>query len=624
MASRVTPITLDFETFAIEDRPEYPPKPVGLSIMYPGKQPKYLAWGHPEKNNTTIDAAKAELQDIYRSGAPLLHHNGKFDVDVATTHMGVRMPTWDRLHDTMFQLFLLHPHSNNLKLKPAAQQHLGMEPEERDAVADWLIDNHVIRKNQKGQAGAFIAYAPGDVVGRYANGDTRRTRKLHDLLYPQLDTGMLGAYHREQELMPILLENERLGMKIDLEKLREDVLTYEEVYERVEAWVRKTLKTPALNIDAGEELADALEKCGKAGGGFLLTEKSKQRSTSKDSLNQAISDKRLRSVLDYRSKLKTILGTFMRPWLRMAEHSGGWVNTSWNQVRQARGASKAAGARTGRLSSNPSLMNIPKDLAENEGYVHPTFLNVPELPEVRNYVIADDLDCVLLDRDYSQQELRILAHFEDGQLAAAYNANPKLDVHAYVGQEIQRVAQREIIRKYIKILNFLMVYGGGIDALMLKLGVSAQEAKTLKAFHSAALPDVKKLDEGTKARGKEPGGTIRTYGGRLYHVEPPRFNKDTGRNQTYEYKLLNYLIQGSASDHIKQSIINYHHIKKDGRFVLTVHDQNVACCPTKAVKSEMALLKEAMNSIPFDVPMLSEGDVGYRWNEMKPYDKLKD
>ncbi len=622
MASRVTPVTLDFETFAIEDRPQYPPKPVGLSIMYPGKQPKYLAWGHPTKNNTTIEAAQAELKDIYRSGAPLLHHNGKFDVDVATTHMGVAMPTWDRLHDTMYQLFLLHPHSMNLKLKPAAQEHLGMAPEERDAVADWLVDSGTIAKNQRGKAGAFIAYAPGDIVGRYANGDTLRTRKLHDLLYKQLDSGMLGAYQREQQLMPILLENEQLGMRIDVDALRRDVALYEQVYERVSAWICKLLKTPDMNIDSGEELANALEKAGKADGGFMLTAKSHQRSTSKESLNQAITDKRLRAALDYRAKLKTILGTFMRPWLRMGEHSGGWVNTSWNQVRQARG-NDSAGARTGRLSSNPSLMNIPKDLAGDEGYNHPDFLKVPPLPEVRNYVIADDTDCVLLDRDYSQQELRLLAHFEDGQLAAAYNANPKLDVHAYVGQEVQRVAAREIKRKYIKILNFLMVYGGGIDALVLKLGVSAQEAKELKAFHAAALPDVKVLDNETKARGKAPGGSIRTWGGRVYHVEPPRFNKETGRQQTFEYKLLNYLIQGSAADHIKESIIRYHHLKKDGRFVLTVHDQNVATCPKKATKTEMARLKEAMESIKFDVPMLSEGDVGYRWNQLEPYDKLK-
>ena len=80
-------VTVDFETAGIEARPIYPPKPAGVSILYPGKKPKYLAWGHPMENNCTKEQAAAELQDIWKGPLPILFQNGKFDIDVAAVHL---------------------------------------------------------------------------------------------------------------------------------------------------------------------------------------------------------------------------------------------------------------------------------------------------------------------------------------------------------------------------------------------------------------------------------------------------------------------------------------------------------------------------------------------------------
>jgi hypothetical protein len=203
------PVVVDFETDAIEQRPAYPPKPAGFSIKMPGdRKPRYLAWGHPTGNNTDFRTAQRVLKDVWASGQKVLFHNAKFDLDVAHEHMGLRDLPWHRVHDTLFLLFLHNPRARSLSLKPASEALLGMPPDERDAVRDWLVDQRIIKKRQS--PGAHIAKAPGDLVGTYANGDVIRTERLFRMLYPEIiKRGMGPAYDRERKLLPILLANER-------------------------------------------------------------------------------------------------------------------------------------------------------------------------------------------------------------------------------------------------------------------------------------------------------------------------------------------------------------------------------------------------------------------------------
>ena len=138
------PVVVDFETKAIKRRPQYPPVPVGVSILKPGKKrAQYYAWAHPEDNNCTKQQAQAALREAYSSGC-VLFHNGKFDADVAETHMDMKPLQWHQMHDTMFLLFLNEPQAQNLSLKPSAERLLGMPPEEKDAVIDWLKKNKVL------------------------------------------------------------------------------------------------------------------------------------------------------------------------------------------------------------------------------------------------------------------------------------------------------------------------------------------------------------------------------------------------------------------------------------------------------------------------------------------------
>lgn len=622
-------ITIDFETEAIRGCPSAnPPKPVGVAIKPPGRaKGRYLAWGHPEGNNCSFEEAKAALSQAWYSGAPLLFHNAKFDTAVAEKHFRLDPLPWDRVHDTMFLLFLNNPHARSFALKPSAEELLGLPPEERDAVRDWLVDKKVVARNAK-DWGAHISVAPGKLVGSYAVGDVERTAELFRLLYPAIhEADMIPAYNRERELMPILQDSERRGIRVDRDELARDLELYNHAMEQVEAWLRKRLKSPGLEFDKDEAVADALESAGIVTN-WALTEKTQQRSLSKDNVtSDMFSDPRVWSALGYRNRLQTCLGTFMNNWLSFSAGDSR-VHTEWNQVRNSGTKDTFAGTRTGRLSSaRPNFMNLPKNWYDKgDGYEHPAFLkSLPELPNLRRYFLPEKKG-VWVHRDYNQQELRILGHFEQGVLLDAYN-NPKppkewcnkegiFDVHQFVAVMIEEVTGRATERRETKILNFGMIYGMGAAALAEDLECSVQEAKTLRGAHKKALPGVGDLDRDIKALVKA-ALPIKTWGGRIYFCEPPSLNKKTGRMQTYEYKLLNYLIQGSAADCTKQALINYHnHPKRRGIFLATVHDEINSSAPASAAKAEHRIMRECMMDVNFSVPMLSNGKTGLNWGSL--------
>lgn len=616
--------TIDFETEAIESRPRYPPRPVGISIKERGQKPRYWAFGHTTENNCTETDARRALTTVYKSGVPLLTQNGKFDHDVAEAHWGLKLPSWERTHDTLYLLFFRNPHARSLSLKPSAETYLGMKPEERNKVNEWLKEHGFIRSVDQKDAGKYICKAPGKLVADYANGDTVRTEKLFDHLLPwAIENGLTEAYERERRVMPILLRNEREGMRVDMRRLGRDVKLYELAMVKADAWLRKQLKASNLNVGSNDELADALEAAGVVTE-FAVTEKG-NRSVAKDTLTvDRFHDKRVYAVLGYRNRLETCLSVFMRPWLTQALATGGRIHTIWNQVRQSHGDESKGGTRTGRLSSSPNFQNIPKDWYDkDDGYTRETMkavvklLKVPELPMMRVYILPDE-GGVFRHRDFSQQELRLLAHFEDDKMCAAYNENPRLDIHTWVQELIHSVTGVHFERRPIKIINFMKIYGGGVAKMAKKIGCDLATAKTLKKAMSDALPGVRNLEIGIKMRAAE-GKPIRTWGGRPYWCEPPAMIK--GRRWTFEYKLLNYLIQGSAADMAKETLIRYDSVRKDGRLLVSVHDENNISATKGADKEEDQRLKEVMESLECDVPMLTDGKYGPNWFELK---KLKE
>ena len=630
----IKPVCIDFETFAILPRPEYPPKPVGVSIKYPGKRPQYFAWGHPTKNNCNEQRAIEALKEAWSWPGGLLFHNAKFDLDVAQTHLSLPMPDWSDIHDTMLLLFLDNPHADKLALKPSAERILGMPPTEQTAVRDWLINAQPIdgQRITKTNFGAYIAYAPGDLVGMYADGDVIRTARLLDKLMPTIKKRkMIAAYDRERQLIPILIDMERQGVRVDLARLEHDVRMYDLALISIDKWIRRKLGVSnEFNIGSGQHLVHALIVAGlidqdKLGLAPSSTEDKVVWKSDKDSLNAAMREPVISAMLQYRSQLGTCLETFMRPWLTTALRSGGLIYTQWIQIRGGE-----AGARTGRFSSSPNFQNIPQTFKpiwkhDESDKVKAAKLprcpiSLPPLPLVRSYIIPYEPGYVLLDRDYSQQELRILAHFEDGPLLDAYRRDNWLDVHDHARTLINGMLGKNFERKPIKNTGFGLIYGMGIGKLAASSGITVEQAREVKDAYLKIFPGLRALNHLMKSRAND-SLPIRTWGGREYHVEPPKIID--GWTQTYEYKMLNVLIQGSAADCTKEALIQYSELKSLGvRLLLSVHDEIVISAPKKLMDQAMRELKQAMECVKFDVPMLSEGTISEtNWGAMVPYDK---
>lgn len=651
-------IVIDFETHAIEPRPQYPPKPVSLAVKWPDQREyKLMAWGHGDGsraagNNCAEKEARSELTRVYASKYPILAQNFAFDGDVAETHWGLKLPSWDRFHDTLFLAFLNNPHSPTLALKPLAELLLGIPPEEQDQMYEWIIANVPEATRKPSTAGAYIWKCPYQIVKPYHKGDLTRTLGLFNHLYPLvIDAGMGEAYDRERKLMPILLRNAREGMHVDVDGLERDLPLMKQGVEKADAWLRHRLGD--INIDSDRQLAEALLSKGAVS--ELARTPKGQFSVSKKTLTiDKFKDKQVYQALTYRSQMSTSISMFMGPWIELAQ-SDGLLHGDWSQVRSPKGdRDDTKGARSGRIiCSKPNLLNIPKKWKKSitAGYVHPEFLKAPELPFMRKYVLPDKGQ-MWGRRDFNQQELRLFGHFEDGEVMQGFNADPvtrpcpkcgapggrkcigssthkerEYDIHELARAEEERALvsaglRDSFDRDSAKTTVFGRVYGQGITGLMQSMKLSEEErpvAKLIQAALNRAIPSIGELDKQLKALAKD-GRPIRTWGGRLYYCEPPKYSEKFGRDMTFEYKLLNYLCQGSGADVTKEVLVRWaDHPKRRARFVVSVYDEIDVSCSKSAMREEMKLLRDVMMSIETDVPMLSDGETGPNWGTLEAW-----
>jgi DNA polymerase I-like protein with 3'-5' exonuclease and polymerase domains len=283
----------------------------------------------------------------------------------------------------------------------------------------------------------------------------------------------------------------------------------------------------------------------------------------------------------------------------MAEASGGRIHFDWNQVRGDTGG----GARTGRLSSSPNVQNIPKELSTAAP------AGLPDLPLLRTYLLPEE-GHVWVRLDFSQQELRLLAHFAEGSLAQMYRDDPNIDVHQKVADTMG------IERRPAKTMAFALLYGMGLAELSIRLGCDVARAKELRDEYLRLLPGISAVNAQLKARAKanEP---YTTWGGRQYYCEPPRIVE--GRLRTFEYKCINYLIQSSAADMTKEAMARLFEASLPGRFLACVHDEINWSVPKGSLAKTTKALHSIMTSVQLDVPVMSDVEAGPSWGEVKKY-----
>lgn len=617
------PVFLDFETEAIGPRPAYPPRPVGLALYDPeGEYPNgYHAFGHLNGNNTTEKTVRTILELIYDSDREICFHNAMFDLDVAETHLGLPLPPAHRMHDTLILAFLHNPHVQSLSLKDLVVTYGLAEPTERDELREWIIANVEAARRKKSTWGAHISKGPADLVGRYAEADVKLTSLLYEHLALQVLPAQLAPYQREIALIPMLLENSRLGVRVDREGLEKAKLQAQADIEKCNVWVRSLLASPSLNVDSDQQLVDSIyptEYWDKKKG-WPTTDKGSPRA-DKETLEEIITHTELKGVLRYRANLSTCLSTFIEPWLE-ASASTGRIYTNWNSVRGERG-----GTRTGRLSSTPNFQNAPirypkivtggatTSMGRNE-IVIPADLDVAPLPLIRSFILPDE-GHKLVACDFNAQELRIFAHFEGGNLMQQYQQDARADLHTYAAKLMTQAAGQEVSRTYSKGVSFAILYGAGPQKISEMLEISYELAKTLMdAYTSAVAPGLKTMQAVMRTRYKlnQP---IKTLGNRLVMMEPPKIIN--GRLREFDYKGVNLLIQGSAADQAKAAMLLYQQKRQDSRLLLSVHDELVISAPEAHIEREAETLMWSMcNALPMDVPMVSDYKVGSTYQETK-------
>lgn len=619
---------VDFETDAIGPRPNYPPVPVGVALRSAAwKRGKYLAWGHPTENNCSRADGVRQLKAFVREHRVICHHAG-FDLDVAETHCGV---SWPSEHDdTLLLAFLVDPDSPSLSLKPLGERYLGRKPKERDALFEWILAN--VPEATKKTAGAYICRAPGGLVGKYAEVDVELPLRLYPIFWKVVgaDERMRVAYERELRVTRTLVRMERRGIPVRERELRADIEKYQALLEKIELGLLRKLKVPkprdarAEFAWSGPNFAERLLASGLVES-LPLTEKGNP-STSAENL-ATVMPKELAHEFEVRAQITTCLNTFMRPWLTQAEAADGLMFARYNQVRNSDEWGKFTGARTGRLSMTPNFQNVIRSDKDER------------VPKLRDYVACKYKKRYRAtgQRDYSQQELRLLGHFEDGPLKAAYVADPTRDGHELVVDLIKAQTGIALKRRPVKDLNFGLIYGQGLALTAEKMGIPREEAAKLRKAHAASLPGVPALQKELKERVRA-GEPIFTWGGRRYFCEPSickgcgaKYDAKlracpgcfSNHRQAFDYKMLNRLIQGSAADVTKQAMINYDSLgafADENPMILQVHDELLfGIFDARNAKVVHAKMREAMLDIDgIDIPMLSDGKLGtVSWHQMQ-------
>lgn len=417
---------------------------------------------------------------------------------------------------------------------------------------------------------------------------------------------MIEAYKRELRLMPHILKMEQRGINLNGSLLAVDTDHYWGVLDELDDKICEKVGR-VVDVDSNRELADAIEAAGLSKG--FATTPTGLRSTSKESLIGAVADPELLGHLLVRGSIATCLRTFMQPW-RVQYEAHGRLFMKWNQIRNY----SDTGARTGRISSSPNLQNIPVEWEALRAELAKIEYQVPEnlLPQVRKYIIPDE-GMIFIGRDYSAQEMKLLAHFTNGALLKALQEDPTKDVHLIAA------GIAGITRKVAKTLGFAVLYGAGNGRVAETLGTTVSEATRIKEQYLEALPEIKAFQKELNAIGRSHSYTG-TLGGRRYRSQKPAVVK--GVFKSFEYKLPNYKIQGSAADQTKEAMIRYAETTLHGQLVLTVHDQLVTQVPDDpaSINLERTLFEDAVNGSFQEVlgyKVTSDESIAYNFADLK-------
>jgi DNA polymerase I len=436
-------------------------------------------------------------------------------------------------------------------------------------------------------------------VCEYACEDADYTWRLYEYFQPKVDASSFAKLFRETEmpLVDVLCEMECNGVALDSALLAE---LSGSLAERLEELTREIHAAAGhgFNIDSTQQLAgvlfDELQ--------LPVVRKTKTgRSTDAETLEtlaHTTTHALPRLVLEYR-ELTKLKGTYVDTLPKMVCRRTGRIHAGFHQT----------GAVTGRLSSSdPNLQNIP--------------IRTEIGRRIRGAFVAGQADHVLLTADYSQIELRVLAHFcRDEALLEAFRSGQ--DIHAFVAAQVNGVPLEQVTkeqRSAAKAVNFGIIYGQTAHGLSRALGISRGAAKTFIDMYFMRYPGIRLFIEKTIAEAKRQG-YVETLLGRRRPL--PELRSSSPQETSLGERLaVNTVVQGTAADLIKRAMIDIQHAieteHRPSRMLIQVHDELVFEVPAGAVEAEAEMVRQKMTTaIPLDVPVVVDIAWGRNWLESK-------
>jgi len=457
-------------------------------------------------------------------------------------------------------------------------------------VLEPLAASHALPEVALRRLGRKISSAPSEAA--------ELTRELTALLLPEVvQQGLKPLYDDiELPLSAVLVDVETAGVRIDPEILAQMSREFErnltdltrEIYD---------LAGGAFDIDSPKQLGEVLFDKLQLPGGKKL-KKSGQYSTVATVLEELAERHELpHKILEYRTRTK-LKSTYIDPLPRYIDPTTSRLHSTFNQ----------AGSRTGRLSSsNPNLQNIP---------IGDDFAML-----IRSAFVADP-GSVLISADYSQIELRVLAHLSgDGVLIEAFNRDE--DIHARTAQEIFGVPpalQTHEHRRMAKAINYGVIYGLSAFGLAARTGTSRTEAQQYIDAYFRRYAKVQEYIEGS-VEGARRTGQVRTLFGRLRPI-PDISSRDVAARNRAEREAMNTPLQGTAADLLKLAMVKAHarlgRERLATRMILTVHDELVFEAPESELDTAREIVREEMEGVyPMKVPLRVDLGTGKNWREAK-------
>jgi len=551
---------------------------VGLSFCFTEGEAYYVTL--PEDKEETRKVIR-EFKVIFESNQiQKIGQNIKFDL-LMLKQYGIELK--GDFFDTMIAHYLVQPELRH-----------GM-----DYLAEIYLKYRTIHYEDlvgKGKSQAGIRSIEISKLCNYAAEDADVTFRLKQILEKELKAYNLENlfYEIEMPLLKVLATMEHTGVRLDVDALRQSSVILTDEMLNLEKEIHK-IAGYEFNVSSpmqvGEILFDRLKLDDKA-----KKTKTGQYSTSEDILEKMQSKHPIiGKILDYRG-LRKLLSTYIDALPQLISTVTGKVHTSYNQTVAA----------TGRLSStNPNLQNIPIRDAQGK--------------EIRKAFIPD-ADSVFLSADYSQIELRIMAHLSsDANMLEAFNSG--LDIHTATAAKIYKIPLEEVtsdMRRKAKTANFGIIYGISVFGLSDRLAIPKAEAKELIDGYFATYPEVKKYMDNAIQKAKEMG-YVETLFGRKRFL--PDINSQNSIVRGFaERNAINAPIQGTAADIIKIAMVHIQNrLEKENlqaKMTMQVHDELNFTVPMEEIDVVKKVVVEEMeNAIQLQVPLIADCGVGSNWLE---------